>query len=247
MQIGLQTFTVRKILTPDTLSDIFAKIAALGIENLELAVDYLPMPFTLETAKAVRAAAEKSHLRICSCQIKYATSSANIDLTAAYMHTLDAKILTNSVIDLKALALGKGALLRYCEKLGWLKEKLAAQGVTLAHHNHNYEFKRIGSQSALLFMAENSTLDFVLDTYWTQRARGDILALLKALHGRVPLMHLRDFAGKGDCEVGQGEIDFAQVLRAAQAAGVQYGMIEQRTQTPLESVEISLWGIHHAI
>ena len=247
MQIGLQTFTIRKLLTPETLDETFAKIAAMGIENLELAVDYFSMPFTLETAKTVREAANRQSLQVRSCQIKYATSAANIDLTAAYMHALGAKILTNSVIDLKALALGRGALLRYCEKLGRLQEKLAAQSIMLAHHNHNYEFKRIGKQSALLFMAENSALDFVLDTYWTKLAGGDILALLGALKDRVPVMHLRGCDGKGDCEVGRGEIDFSQVLRAAEVSGVCFGMIEQRTKTPLESVKISLQGVNHAI
>jgi len=245
MQIGLQTFTIRELLTPDTLGNAFAQVAALGIHNLELAVDYLPMPFTLDTAETVRAAADQHGLRVISCQIKYPTSSADVPFTIAYMHELGAQILTNSVIDLKLLALGRPGLLRYCEKLDRLKEQLAPAGIALAHHNHHFEFKRVGGQIALLYMAENSSLDFVLDTYWTQRAGGDILALLEALKGRLPLMHLRDFAGKADCEIGRGSIPFGDVLYAAQAAGVQCGMIEQKTKTPLESVKTSLQGVSY--
>ena len=246
MQIGLQTFTVRELLTAEKLDSTFEKIAALGIQNLELAVDYLPMPFTLEIAEAIRASADQHGLKIRSCQIKYPTSSKDIPLTIAYMQALGAQLLTNSVIDLKLLALGRPGLRRYCEKLDKLKSQLVPAGITLAHHNHHFEFKRVGGQYALLFMAEYSTLDFVLDTYWTRRAGGDIPALLDALSGRVPAMHLRDFAGKADCEIGRGDINFAEVLRAAQAAGVQYGMIEQKTKTPLESVQISVRGIHNA-
>jgi len=127
-----------------------------------------------------------------------------------------------------------------------LQEQLAPEGIAggngiaLAHHNHHFEFRRVGGQIALLFMAEHSTADFALDTYWTQRAGGDILALLETLKGRVPLLHLRDCLGKKDCEIGRGSIGFRDVLRAAETAGVQYGMIEQKTKTPLESLAISL-------
>ncbi|MCL2494872.1 MAG: sugar phosphate isomerase/epimerase [Oscillospiraceae bacterium] len=243
MQIGLQTFTIRALLTPDTLDETFSRIAGMGIKNLELAVDYLPMPFTLETAGAVRAAAEQHGLRIRSCQIKYSTSSKDVPLTIAYMHELGAQILTNSVIDLKALALGRSGLRRYCEKLDRLKEQFSPAGIAFAHHNHNYEFLRVGGQSVLLFMAENSSINFALDTYWTRRAGEDIFALLEALRGRVLLMHLRDCAGKADCEIGRGDIDFGDVLRAAENAGVRYGMIEQKTKTPMESVAISLQNL----
>ena len=247
MQIGLQTFTIRELLTSESLNQTFKQVAGMGIHNLELAVDYFPMPFTLETAKAVRAAAEQHGLYIRSCQIKYPTSSVDTALTIAYMQELGAQILTNSVIDLKLLTLGRPGLRRYCEKLDRLKEQLAPAGIALAHHNHHFEFKRVAGQAALLFMAEHSSVDFALDTYWTRRAGGDILALLGQLKGRVLLMHLRDFAGKADCEIGRGDIPFGDVLRAAESAGVRYGMIEQKTKTPMESVNISLQGVNHAI
>jgi len=240
---GLQTFTIRKLLAPETLGEAFSQVAAMGIENLELAVDYLPMPFTLDTARAVRAAADKHGLHVRSCQIKYPTSSSDIPLTIAYMQELGAQILTNSVIDLKLLARGRPGLLRYCDMLDRLKEQLASAGITLAHHNHHFEFRRVGGQIALLFMAEHSRVDFALDTYWTQRTGGDIPALLDALRGRVPLLHLRDCRGKKDCEIGCGSIDFAEVLRAAEVAGAQYGMIEQKTKTPLESLTVSMQNL----
>jgi len=247
MQFGLQTFTVRELLTPEALNGTFGKIAGMGIKNLELAVDYLPMPFTLAAAQTVRAAADQHGLQIRSCQIKYPTSSRDIPLTIAYMQELGAQILTNSVIDLKLLALGRPGLRRYCGMLDSLKDQLAPADIALVHHNHHFEFKRVGGQVALLFMAGHSSVGFALDTYWTRRAGGDIPALLEALEGRVLLMHLRDFAGKADCEIGRGDINFADVLRTAEAVGVQYGMIEQKTKTPIESVEISLQGVYHAI
>jgi len=155
MDIGLQTFTCRRLLhTPDAFDQAFSQLSGMGLRNLELAVDYLPFPFTVETAKMIRAAAERHGLRVRSCQIRYGTSSADIPATIAYMRELGAQILVNSVIDLKLLYMG--SLPRYCEMLDELADKLG--DITLAHHNHHYEFKRVGDTSALLFMAANSSI-----------------------------------------------------------------------------------------
>jgi len=252
MQIGLQTFTIRKLMrTPAALDSTFAKLAGLGLRNLELAVDYIAFPFSVETAKVIRAAADKHNLSVRSCQIKYATSAANTTNTIAFMQALGADILVNSTIDLKLLYQGETGLAQFCKLLERLKEQLTAANITLAHHNHHYEFLRVGEQNALSFIAKNSSVNFALDTYWCQKGGGNPLALLDELAGRVPILHLRDFTitkrglvtGGVDCEIGRGNIPFKAILRAAETAGVRYGMIEQKTKTPLESVTISLQNL----
>ncbi|MCL2508118.1 MAG: TIM barrel protein [Oscillospiraceae bacterium] len=248
MDIGLQTFTIRKLLrTPHSIDRTFAVLSDIGLRSIELAVDYLGFPFTTQTALMIAESAKRHSLRVISCQIKYATSSADIPATAEFMQTLGAGILTNSVIDLKLLNKGEDGLGRYCDMLAELRAKLKPSGISLAHHNHHYEFLRVGGQNVLSFMAANSDVDFVLDTYWCQRGGGNVIALLHELRGRVPLMHLRDFTvtkmglitGGADCEIGRGNIPFGAVLRAADATEVGYGMIEQKTKTPLESVKLS--------
>ena len=246
MQIGLQTFTVRKLLrTPQALDQAFAKLANMGLQHLELAVDYLAFPFTPSTAKMIRTTADKHGLHVRSCQIKQATWSKDIAATAQFMHELGANILVNSTVDLKAL---HKHFASYCAALNVYHEQLKAQGITLAHHNHHYEFLRVDKQSALHYMAEHTNITFALDTYWCAKGGANVLTLLNELQSRVPVMHLRDFSltrlglvtGGKDCEIGRGNIPFPQIIQAAQRAGVQYGMIEQKTKTPLESMTISL-------
>jgi len=248
MELGLQTFTLHKLLRkPGDFDRYFARLAGMGIKNLELAVDYLPMAFSLDGAQLIHAAAQKHGLRIRSCQIKYAASSKDIANTTAFMQALGAEILVNSTIDLKLLNQGEKGLKNYCEMLEALRAKLAPAGIALAHHNHHYEFLRIGDGNALSFLAKNTSIDFALDTYWCQKGGGSAPALLDDLKGRVPVMHLRDFAitkrglltGGTDCEIGRGNISFGAILKAAEAAGVRYGMVEQKTKTPMESIALS--------
>jgi len=248
MELGLQTFTLHKLLRKrGDLDKYFAQLSAMGIKNLELAVDYLPLSFSVETAKLVNAAAQQHSLQVRSCQIKYATSSADISNTIAYMQALGAEILVNSTIDLKLLNQGEQGLLQCCEMLEDLRARLAPAEITLAHHNHHYEFLRVGEMNALSFMSKHTCLDFALDTYWVQKGGGNVIILLDELKGRVPVMHLRDFTitkrgfvtGGTNCEIGQGNIPFGAVLKAANAAGVRYGMVEQKTKAPMESIKIS--------
>ena len=252
MEIGLQTFTIRKLMrTPEALNQTFSWLAEQGLRNLELAVDYLAFPFNVDTAKLIRQAADEHKLRVRSCQIKYATSAKDPPITAAFMQELGAGILVNSTVDLKLLHKGEAGLLRYCEMLNELSEQLAEAGITLAHHNHHYEFLRVGEQSALHFMAAHTGIAFALDTYWCAKGGANVLTLLEELRGRVPILHLRDFAltrmglvtGGRDCEIGRGNIPFKAIIQRANDTGVRYGMIEQNTKTPLESVGISLLSL----
>ncbi|MCL2024115.1 MAG: sugar phosphate isomerase/epimerase [Oscillospiraceae bacterium] len=252
MQIGLQTFTVRKLMkTPGLLERTFAKLSQLGVVNLELAVDYLSFPFNTGTAKLVAKAARENGIAVRSCQIKYSTAAKDVPATAAFMGELGAEFVVNSLIDLKLLHKGEAGLGKYCSMLNVLGERLAKDGIRLAHHNHHYEFIRVGDKNALEYLAQNSDVLFALDTYWIQRGGGNILTLLEELRGRVPILHLRDYAmtkstllGAGrDCEIGRGSIPFKAVLKTAEICGVQYGMIEQNTKTPLTSIEVSLGGI----
>jgi len=255
MELGLQTFTLHKILRkPEEFDQQFAALAAMNLRNLELAVDYLPLDFSVKSAKIIADAANKHGLKIRSCQIKYATSAADIPATISYMQELGAEIVVNSTIDLKLLHQGEEGLLRYCEMLEQLRIALAPAGIALAHHNHHYEFLRVGDCNALSFLAAHTDVDFALDTFWCQKGGGNVLTLLEELRGRVPVLHLRDFTitkrglvtGGVNCEIGRGNIPFPAILNAAQTAGVRYGMIEQKTKTPMESIGIS-WNNLRAI
>ncbi|MDR1464212.1 MAG: sugar phosphate isomerase/epimerase [Oscillospiraceae bacterium] len=249
MDIGLQTYTVRTLLrTPAQLDQTFGQLAGMGIRQLELAADYLPQPFSPASARSIAAAANRHGLRILSCQLKYRTAAADPARTAESLRILGARILTNSVIDLRLLRQGSAGAALYGARLNALRDRLLPEGVELIHHNHHYEFLRPDGRPVLEILAETFAGGFALDTYWCQKGGGNILTLLETFAGRVPLLHLRDyqikpfglFGGGTDAALGQGNIPFPAVLRAAEQAGVRAGMIEQHTARPLEEIRRSL-------
>ena len=64
----------------------------------------------------------------------------------------------------------------------------------------------------------------------TDRARTALGEIPAAERGRSPLVHVKDFRGRGTathCAVGEGEVGYERVLPAAVEAGVEWLLVEQ--------------------
>ena len=71
-------------------------------------------------------------------------------------------------------------------------------------------------------------MGFTLDTFWVQAGGGDPAQWLTKLSGRVPVIHLKDYAyGRQMAVVGEGNINFGRVFEKAEAAGTQFMLVEQ--------------------
>jgi sugar phosphate isomerase/epimerase len=118
-------------------------------------------------------------------------------------------------------------------------EQLAARGVTLCYHNHDIEFRRFAGRTALEWIYGLTRPAFVQgepDMFWVQRGGGSPVDWCRRLVGRLPILHLKDFAFQlGDdgqarqfpmCMVGDGNLDWPAILSAARDAGCRWYAIE---------------------
>jgi len=119
--------------------------------------------------------------------------------------------------------------------LGEAAEKVAEAGLTLAYHNHDFEFADFDGKTGfdLLFEGASPALKAELDVAWAARAGHDPAALIRKFSGRIVAIHAKDNAPKGEAEdelgfaaVGSGVLDWAAILSAAADAGVQWYIIE---------------------
>ena len=86
-----------------------------------------------------------------------------------------------------------------------------------------------------------------LDTYWVQAGGGDPVAWIRKCAGREPLLHLKDMCVTPSreqrfAEIGEGNLNWPDILKAAEQGGVEYYLVEQDQcyeRTPLESLAIS--------
>jgi sugar phosphate isomerase/epimerase len=149
------------------------------------------------------------------------------------------------------------ALLAFCRQAEQIAVRLAGDGLTLYYHNHHLEFATRGGTSILdIIRAAAPTMRLEIDVHWVQRGGKDPVRTLQKYAGLVDLVHLKDYrVGElpptafealqtGDYagfmqaftgvvqfgEVGEGNLDWTEIIDQALASGAQYLLIEQDDQ-----------------
>ena len=109
--------------------------------------------------------------------------------------------------------------------------RLGACGKYFMYHNHDQEFRRIGGQIVLERLMEEipaELMGFTVDTFWVQAGGGDPAQWLEKLAGRIPCIHLKDYAyGRKMAVIGEGNINFDRVFEKAETGGTRYMLVEQ--------------------
>jgi sugar phosphate isomerase/epimerase len=127
-------------------------------------------------------------------------------------------------------------------------ERLADAGLTFSYHNHSFEFARFGDRTGLDIIYEESDpryLQAELDTYWVQHGGGDVIGWIDKLAGRMPVIHFKDMViidgQQAMAEIGEGNLNWPDILEACEDAGVDWYAIEQDIcrRNPFESLKIS--------
>jgi len=125
--------------------------------------------------------------------------------------------------------------------------RLRSEGIRLSYHNHSFELGRFGPDTGLelLFRAGGDDLGGQVDTYWIQHGGGSPAGWIRRLRGRVPSVHLKDMVvidgEPAMAEIGEGNLDWPDVLRACDEAGTELLIVEQDVcrRDPFESLAIS--------
>ena len=108
---------------------------------------------------------------------------------------------------------------------------LKENGKYFMYHNHAHEFQKVNGRLILEQICEQfpaEDMGITLDTYWVQVGGGDPAQWLEKLAGRIPCIHLKDYAyGQQMAVVGEGNLNFDRIFEKAEAGGTQYMLVEQ--------------------
>ena len=223
MEIGAQLFTVRDFCkSTDDLSLTLKRIAEIGYRYVQVSGTCAYDPLWL------KAELQKNGL---SCVLTHISPKRLQEET-------EQVIADHDVLDCKYIGLGCYGFApvtekysAFCDKYAPVAKKIAAGGKYFMYHNHAGEFQKINGQTVLAQLAEDFSPDemgFTLDTYWVQFGGGDPAAWIEKLSGRVPCIHLKDFAhGQKMAVIGEGNINFDRIFVEAEKAGTKYMLVEQ--------------------
>lgn len=223
MKIGAQFYTVRDFCkTTEALAEALKKVAEIGYTTVQISG-------TCEYDPAwLKAELDKNGLE---CVLTH--------IPAPKLEAAPAKVAQeHDILNCKYVGLGwfgfNDTDCRVCDftaKYRPVAQTLRDNGKYFMYHNHDGEFAREDGKVILDKLAEAFAPDemgFTLDTYWIQHGGGDPAQWIERLKGRVPCIHLKDYAYKGKMAViGEGNINFDRVFEKAEAAGTQYMLVEQ--------------------
>lgn len=227
-QVAAQLYTLRDYLkTPEAIAETLAKVAAIGYQAVQIS-GMGPI------AEADLVALCRQHgLTICATHEPAAKLLAEPEAAIARLQKLGCRHTAYphpAGIDFSSEA----AVSAWLEQLDRAAKAFAAAGLTLSYHNHQNEFRKLGGRTIIERIYAETSILAELDTYWVQAGGGNPVAWVKRFPGRQPLLHLKDYAiSPADnktpmfAEIGAGNLDFPAICAAADAAGVEWFIVEQ--------------------
>lgn len=225
--VGLQLYTLRdimKVSVPATLK----LVSSIGYKEMEFA------GYFGHSAKDIRRMLDEEGLTAPSAHIQLTDFDTQLTKILDDAQTVGHKYLVVPWLSEAQRGSGISPYQRLAEKLNTLGEACHKEGITLAYHNHDFEFENREGRIPLDVLIENTdpnNLAIELDLYWAVKANKDPIAYFKNYPGRFKLWHVKDMAKDGSfADVGTGVIDFETIFAHGELAGIEHKFVE-RDQT----------------
>jgi sugar phosphate isomerase/epimerase len=230
-QLAAQLYTLHEFCrTPEDTALTLKKVRAIGYETVQVS-GIAPMP-----VGELKAMLDGEGLTCCAT---HEPSQNILESTSSVIERLNelecqyTAVPSPGSYDVSTLE----GVLAFAARMDAAGERMHQAGQTLCYHNHHTEFVQFGGKTILdIIYGETrpQNLQGELDTYWIQYGGASPLEWCHKLHGRLPLIHLKDYGinGQGQPtfrEIGKGNLNWNEILPAAEAAGCQWFIVEQDT------------------
>lgn len=243
--IGFRSVEISQIpMTPDVVSEIARARDDLGVQIAAISATVTDQPGVNEPL------------------------DTRFDKIVADCHTLQTSNIRIGMMPHAAMRSAQ-ALTNFCTMADEQARRLGEEDIQLHYHNHHIEFAKRGGVYILDHIREQApNLRFEIDVHWVQRGGEHPQSILKNYAGLVDLVHLKDYRvgelpaealdalAHGDQEtwqeawtnviefgeVGEGNLDWPDIIDTAIAAGAEHLLVEQDRQygrDPFDSLTIS--------
>lgn len=258
--VALQLYSVRKDLEKNFYGTL-KKVKAMGYDGVEFAGRYG------HPSEEIREMCEDIGLTPIAAHVAYLEMMEDPDKVIGDYAKTGIRYIVLPYLNTEYRP-GTEKFPEVVENAKMLGEVAKKYGMTLAYHNHDFEFTKLDGKYALDLLYEKVSADLLeteLDTCWVNVGGEDPANYLLKYSGRSHVLHLKDFIGDKDENmyeligiqstapkrpanfafkpVGYGKQDFPGILAAAEKAGVDWVIVEQDNptpeNTPLECAEMS--------
>lgn len=240
--ISLELYTLRDFLTDQTgFADTMKRVREIGYEAVEFAgVGAVEGEDPDTSAREARQILDDNGLTCRSAHRRWRALRDETDAEIEFLMTLGCPYVAVPIIIDEYDRYACDGYQAFLVDLPPIIEKLKAAGITLGHHNHSIEFLRgPGGDTIYDLLIEEGGPDLAMtvDVYWAAVAGVSPVNLIDRLHGRMPVIHMKDLEvatkegemmpGPVFAPVGEGNLDWDAIIPAAKAAGAEIWVVEQ--------------------
>jgi len=240
--IGLQLYTVRDAMSAD-VSGSLQKVSDAGYKYVELA-GYADGKFYNMDPGDFKKLVNDLGMEILSSHTQVEAQGITLD-NAKKMAEDHALLGVKYCVQPWVVPEARKTIASYQKMVAdWNKvgEIMKDHGIMFGYHNHNFEFDNVEGKIPYfdIFMTEldKNLVTMELDIFWTTKAGQNPIEVIKRYPGWFELFHLKDmytneapfFTTDGVRDfapVGEGVIDFKEILEVKDIAGMKYMIVEQ--------------------
>lgn len=221
--IGIQLYMVRQTAQKDFVGAL-KQLAVMGYAGVEAAGNFGGL-----TPKQTRAVLNDLNLRLFSGHIGVDGLGDGFERVCEDYATMGAEYIGLAWLPPEWRA--TEGYTRAASALAKAAPLAARHGLSLFYHNHDFEFAPLcdGRTGMGILMSQTPpAVRFELDVYWAAYAGLDPIAQIKALRGRLPLLHVKDMDAqtRADVITGEGKLDMGAILDAAETEGCDWFVVE---------------------
>ena len=221
-RIGAQYFTIREHLkTMEDFELSCQKIAGIGYKLVQISGTPLP-------AKEMREVLDKYSLGVVTSHRKFDDFLADLDEIIDYNKTLGSILCGVGMMPLDRIETSE-TLSQFIAEANRVSEELRKENLYFGYHNHALEYARIDETDPEQF-------NFLFDTYWAQVGGVTPQDEIRRLGKRAMAVHFKDYMidrferkTAKMTEVGQGNLNWEEIILACEEAGVRWALVEQDT------------------
>ena len=238
-KMGLQLFSVNEDMAKDTIGTLKA-VTAMGYEDFET--------FGFDSTKGTFYGYKSSEFKNILDDLQSTASSGHFGFSSyleksddELMRFVDQCIEGARVLDMKYitwpwLAPEQRTIDHYklmSGKLNRIGERVNAAGLGFAYHNHGFEFQDHSGENGfdiILKETDPALVKLQMDIYWVMHSsKRSPKALIKEQPGRCVMWHIKDMdkITRDYTELGNGSIDYADILPDPAESGLEFYFLEQ--------------------
>jgi sugar phosphate isomerase/epimerase len=229
MKIGIQISSVKKHL--QTSADVlksFKKCSEIGYKHIQIQWISPDVP-----DEAIRDALLESGLECVGTQESYKEVFPNIEKYIRQNKMWGGKYVCMSATGMENTFKSAVECLNASKQFNQIAEKFSDAGLIFAFHPHNSHINKIDGKTSLDIIMENTNenVQFNLDIYHIKTSGNNPAEWVRKAAGRADMTHFKDYKIENSeivlCPVGQGVIEWEEIIRACNETGVKYCFAEQ--------------------